>query len=257
MTNDELLNEINQLKQELNKFKYEYSKHQHSDVDGTNSLRKSFNLDNDQFANIGLGSLASYPVTNPGASNEQLGFGVSLTKDRTNGFKNKLDTLQLNFFYKPNAGTGFINAYTGTVVSSLAGTSITTSAGGNTVTINGYNFDTNELAGHLINIVNSSGTLIETQTIASNTSTVITISGTWSSSTSGGTFSIYNPVYLGSAETTWQRFYTQEGEGGGIRFGVGKTWESGDPTGQNGLLYMDSAGDLYWRTKAGVSVKLN
>lgn len=252
MTNEELLNEINQLKQELNKFKYEYSKHQHSDVDGTTSLRKSFNLDNDQFANIGLGTIASYPVTNPGESTEELGFGIALSKDQTSGFKNKVDVLQLNFQYQPNAGTGFITGYTGTVVSSRAGTSISTTAGGSTVTINGFDFTTNELAGQLINIISSSGSFVETQVIASNTSTVITISGTWGSSTSGGTFFIYNPVYLGSAETIYQRFYTQEGTSGGISFGVGPT-----AGGQNGLLYMDSAGDLYWRDKAGTAIQLN
>lgn len=252
MTNEELLNEINQLKQELNQFKYEYSKHQHSDIDGTNSLRKSFSLDNDQFGTIGLGTLGSYPVTNPGASTEQLQFSLGLSKDKSTGFKNKIDTLQLNQIYQPNSKTGFINSYTGTVVSSLAGTSITTTAAGNTVTINGFDFTTNELAGQLINIYNSSGAFVESQTIASNTGTVITISGTWSASTSGGTFFIYTPVYLGSAESIWQRFYTQEGTSGGIRFGVGPT-----AGGQNGLLYMDSAGDLYWRTKAGVSFKLN
>lgn len=252
MTNDELLNEINKLKQELDKLKYEYSKHQHSDVDGTNSLRKSFNLDLDQTAQIGLGSIGTLPIRNPGASNEQIGLAIALSKDTTKGFKSKIDTLQTNFLYQPNAGTGFINAYTGTVVSSPAGTSISTTAGGSTVTINGYNFDTNELAGQLINIISSSGSFVETQVIASNTSTVITISGTWGSNTSGGTFFIYTPVDLGSEETTWQRFYTQEGTSGGIRFGVGPT-----AGGQNGLLYMDSAGDLYWRDKAGTVIQLN
>lgn len=255
MTNEELVNEINQLKQELNKFKYEYSKHQHSDVDGTNSLRKSFNLDNDQFANIGLGSLASYPVLKPGQTTEQLGFGIALSKDQTVGFKNKVKVLQLNFLHLPNQTSSekdFINAYGGMAVSSFEDNFINTTIGGTTVTINGYDFATNELAGQLINIYNSSDTFIECQTIASNTSNTITISGTWKASTSGGKFSIYNPVYFGTKDTIWKRFYTQEGTDGGIRFGVGPTGG-----GQNGLLYMDSAGDLWWRNKAGTAIQLN
>ena len=120
------------------------------------------------------------------------------------------------------------------------------------MTINGFDFTTNELSGHLINIYNSSGTFVESQAIASNTSTVITISGTWTSSTSGGIFFIYNPAYLGSAEHIWQRAYVQEGTSGGVRFGVGPT-----AGGQNGLLYMDSAGDLWWRDKAGTAIQLN
>jgi hypothetical protein len=57
---------------------------------------------------------------------------------------------------------------------------------------------------------------------------------------------------MGSADTPFQRFYTQEGTGGGIRFGVGTT-----NGGQNGLAYMDVTGDIYWRNKIGASTKLN
>lgn len=256
MTNDELLNEINKLKQELDKLKYEYSKHQHSDVDGTNSLRKSLNLDLDQTAQIGLGSIGTLPIRNPGASNEQIGLAIALSKDTTKGFLNKLNGMQLNFVNSPNNPDSFITAVGGILVSSFTGTSISTSSGGSTITIDGYNFTTNELAGETINIYNSSGTFIESHKIASNTSTVVTISGTWSSNTSGGTFLVYKPVYLGSAETIFERAYVNQEESGGIRFGIGKTGSAGVAS-TTGLLYMDSVGDLYWRDKAGTAIKLN
>ena len=132
-----------------------------------------------------------------------------------------------------------------------------TTAGGNTITISGYDFATDELTGAYINIYNSSNNLVETQTITSNTATQITITGTWIASTSNAYFKIYVPVFLGETTTVFRRLYVEEGSStGGIRFGVGPTSTSAG--GQNGLLYMDSAGDLYWRPKAtAVAVKLN
>jgi len=125
-------------------------------------------------------------------------------------------------------------------------------SGGNTMVQSNFSWTTNELAGAYINIFNSSGTFVFTKPIASNTSTTITITGTWPSSVSNGTFSIYVPVYFGSSQTPWRRLYTGESTSEGIRFGYGPT-----AGGQNGLLYMDSAGDLYWRNKSGTSTKLN
>lgn len=252
MTNEELVNKINQLENELKQFKYDYSKHQHSNVDGTNLLRKNISLDGDQSLSVGLQQMVQVPTTDVGTSGEAIGFATSLSKDDNKGFPNKYNGLQVNYLHQPNGTQSFITALRGIAVSPPAGATVSVTAGGSTVTIDGYNFTTNELAGGLINIVNSAGTFVECKTIASNTSNVITISGTWGASTAGGTFLIYTPVYLGSEEQIWQRFYTQEGTSGGIRFGVGPT--SG---GQNGLLYMDSVGDLYWRDKSGTAIQLN
>ena len=252
MTNEELVNKINQLENELKQFKYDYSKHQHSNVDGTNLLRKNISLDGDQSLNVGLQQMVQVPTTDVGTSREAIGFATSLSKNDNKGFTNKYDGLQVNYTHKPNGTESLITALRGPAVSPLEGTSISVTSGGSTVTIDGFNFTTNELAGCLINIINSSGTITDCKTISSNTSNVITISGTWSSSVSGAVFIIYRPVYLGSKQFIWQRFYTQEGVDGGIRFGVGET-----EGGQNGLLYMDSAGDLYWRGKAGTAIKLN
>lgn len=229
--------------------------HEHNIVDGTKILTKNIRLENGQFIDVGYGSQASGEVLNIGATNEQLSYAIALSKQNTTqGFTNKLDALQLNFLHQPNntSKQSFITALRTPLVTSFVGTSISTTAGGSTVTIDGFNFTTNELAGALISIYTSAGALVETQTIASNTATVITISGTWLSSTSSGKFLVYSPVFLGSADMIWQRFYAQEGTSGGIRIGPGVT-----NGGQNGLLYMDAAGDLYWRNKGGTSVKLN
>jgi len=248
---------VNDLTQQVNTLKTNYEKHQHDSIDGTNTLKKGIKLDVDQFLQVGNSTQATLPVENLGATNEQLTYSISVGKDDgKTGFVNKADLLQLNMNHQPRNTSlqSFISAFRSPLVSSFANTSISTTAGGNTVTITGYNFTTDELAGALINIFNSSGTFIESRVIASNTSTVITITGTWGASTSSATFFIYSPVFLGSADTIWQRFYTQEGTSGGIRFGVGVTAGAQK---QNGLLYMDATGDLYWRNKSGTSVKLN
>lgn len=254
MENEELIKKINTLEQELNLIKTKLANHQHDQHDGTSVLRKSIILDNDQFIQVGNGGMMSAPVVNLGTTNEQYQFSLATGRDdgRT-GFVNKPDILQLNLLHLPNntSNYSFVTAMTSPLVTPTSDT-ISVTAGQNKVTINGLNFTTNELAGALIDIANSSGALVETQTIASNTATVVTISGTWGASTSGGSFYIYQPVFLGSADTIWQRFYTQEGTSGGIRFGVGPT-----AGGQNGLLYMNATGDLYWRPKAGAAVKLN
>ncbi len=247
-------NRIAQLEEKLKTLERKFAVHQHNNVDGTNILRKNIMLDKDQWISVGaMQQLGDQSIT--GVVSDQYVYAMSVGSDQlTTGFTNKSSNLQLNFIHYPNNSSlqSFITAFRKPLATNFNGTVVATTIGGTTVTINGFNFTTNELTGALIDIFNNSGTLVETQTIASNTATVITISATWLASTTNAFFRIYVPVFCGEAGTIWQRFYTQEGTGGGIRFGVGTT-----AGGQNGLLYSDATGDLYWRNKAGVSTKLN
>lgn len=251
MTNEQLQNKINELEQKIKTLEANYAKHQHDGLDGTNRLRKNIVLDKDQSLVVGLANLMTI---DDGVVSRQMDSALSVGPDNTQtGVVNKADIMQVDYLHQLDTALSFmIGRRTPIVTSNLTGSTISVTVGGNTVTINGFAFATNELAGALINIYNSSGTFVECKTIASNTATVVTITGTWGASTSGGRFDIYNPVYAGAAEYIWQRFYTQEGTAGGIRFGVGTT-----AGGANGLLYMDSAGDLYWRDKGGSSIQLN
>ena len=247
--------EINELKNKLELLSKSFERHQHNDYDGSKVLRKSIKLDVDQSLIVGLGGHVSQPILLGGTTGEQVGYSIAVGKDRNgDALSNKVDALQLNFLHQPNNTSlqSFITAFRTPLVSPFTGATISTTASGNTTTLSGYNFETNELAGALIDVFNSSGAFIETRTIASNTADVITITGTWVATTEDGTFLIYAPVFLGSADTIFQRFYANEGTAGGIRFGVGPT-----AGGQNGLLYMNAAGDLYWRNKGGTSTKLN
>lgn len=247
-----LQQKIDELETKLQNMELKLSTHQHDDIDGTTTLRKEVRIDRDQVAVIGVSNHGS-AIFDLASGQRQYQYIISTTPDYAhNNIVSESNGMQIEMIHNPSDAFSNFDAIRSPIVTTLAGVTISTTSGGNTVTINGYGFDTNELAGAFISIYDSSGSLVEGQTIASNTSTVITISGTWTSSTSGGTFLIYKPVLLGAIDRVWQRLYVQEGDGGGVRFGAGPT-----NGGQNGLLYMDSAGDLYWRNKAGTAVKLN
>ncbi len=226
--------------------------HQHCN-DGTNPLRKNILLDRDQWLAVGSSQMITGQPQNQGQASELYNLAISEGPDPvTEGFVYKSNNIQMNFYHQPNGVQSFMWMFRKPLVAAVQGTSLSITSAGSTVTIPGYNFTTNELAGAVIYIQNSSGTTISASTIVSNTATVVTINGTWGVTASNCVFGIYIPVYLGSAETIWQRAYVQETTAGGVRFGMGAT-----AGGRNGLLYMDAAGDLYWRDKAGTSVKLN
>lgn len=250
MTNEEQKNKIFELESKIKTLEANYAKHQHDGIDGTNKLKKGFRLDKGEFVEVGYLGLASQ-INEGGQYQAAMAIGP---EDARVGFVNKANIAQTDILYSPLATPPFATLVGrfGIIVTPMESTSLSISSAGNTVTIAGYNFVTNELADALINIYNSSGDLVSCRTIASNTSTVVTIDGTWGATESGCIFEIYRPLYSGSSQYIWQRYYTQEGVDGGIRFGVGIT-NGGD----NGLLYSDATGDLYWRDKNGDSLKLN
>ncbi len=246
-------NEIEQLKKRLETLEKKYAVHQHNDIDGTNHLRKTYRLDADQAGIIGDSQFQTFRGYST-ADGLNFILGVAVGADTSPGTTKKSPNMQMLMTHIPDQASlfSFLTVEREPLVFSYENTSISTTLGGNTITITGFNFTTNELTGAYINIYDATTALIETQTIASNTATVITISGTWLASTTG-TFKIYTPVFLGRTSSIFRRVYVDEGtSSGGVRFGVGATNNT-----QNGLLYMDAAGDLYWRDKAGTSVKLN
>jgi len=245
--------QINELMQRVAQLESKLSSHLHDDVGGTKTLRKNIRLDRDQSISIGQAQHLTTELVG-GTSSDFYVHSVSLGSDNLDtGFTNKSSNMQMDFVHFPNGTNSYVRFFRKPLVISNENSSVSTTFGGNTVTIAGYDFATDELAGALINIYNSSGTHIESQTIASNTATVITISDTWRASTSGGKFMIYNPILMGFSDVILNRVYVQEGTTiGGIRFGVGPT-----AGGQNGLLYMNAAGNLFWRNKLGSSVQLN
>lgn len=254
MENEDLKNQIDNLKNEISTLRELFKQHLHTGLDETKILNKTINLELDQYLKVGLGMQGTAPIDNSklGTTGEQIQYSIGVgSEDGKSGFTNKVKNMQMNFLYQPKSSLklSFLNMFRDGCSGSISVTS-----GGNTATINGIPLETNEYQGAIINIFNSSGALVESQIVASNTSNQITISSTWGASTTGF-FIMFFPVYLGSSDTIYQRGYFQEGTSGGIRFGIGPTWTSG--TAKNGLLYMDASGDLYWRNKSGTATKLN
>ncbi|MHA1304220.1 MAG: Ig-like domain-containing protein [Candidatus Heimdallarchaeaceae archaeon] len=60
------------------------------------------------------------------------------------------------------------------------------------------------------------------------------------------TYMVYKPVLLGSGTIPWGKIYTVGGTNGGVRFGMGTSYN-----GQNALLYMDSDGTLKYKKLNG------
>lgn len=240
---DKLQKALVSVQGELKQFKTDYSIHQHANTDGTNALRKTITLDQDQVyvaGSIMVGSSQGYNSTNGRQYFGISSVGPQMQQTTTNQFPNYQlvirhfpdDTDRLSILY----GTG------SPIVVSFANTSISTTAGGTTVTITGYNFATDSLINCWINIYDSSGVMQEGWKILSNTATVITIDGNWLNNTSGGFFEIYASSFLGDFMHLWKQLYLEKSSDGGIRFGPGLFTE-----GQQAALYVDEAtGDLIY-----------
>lgn len=227
-------------------------RHQHTDSDGTVKLRRGVEVISDSgnisyIGNGGVIQISSIDSNNDKthamviAVGEDKGVSPS---DKTSSTNSQLVITQ----YNNGTGTFFYSSSN----PQYANYGKSVSSGGSTLSDSSFPWTTDELAGCYINIYNSSGSFQFTRQISTNTSDEITISGTWPSSVSSCSYLIFTPTYLGSADNPWRRVYTGEGTGEGIRFGYGPT-----NGGQNGLLYMDSSGELYWRDKGGSSTLIS
>lgn len=256
-SNIQLVTEINRLKADVASLKNILTNHQHVLGDSTSPIKKSIILDDGQWFAVGQAQILARNLIKGGSPDtDQYQVNIAVGDDPVTDIGTyKSKDLQMNLIHYPSNTSlfSYLTCLRNPSVANYENITISVSSGSSTITIPGYNFVTNELVGGYINIYNSSANLVETQKISSNTSTTITITGTWINSTSGGKFLIYTPVFLGKTDTIFRRLYVEEESAtGGVRFGVGAT-----SNGQNGLLYMDTAGDLQWRNKAGTVTKLN
>ena len=246
-----LQDKISDLTRQIDELKTIQSTHGHSGSDGS-QFQFTDKIDVKQGQPLKTGRMAMMDVFDPKYP-QTINGAIAVGTDEvvSDGSDNAQVTLQHQpntdgttnqTFYLGFRGPIFVNVPDGTFTS---GTSI--------LTTNRFSFGVNALAGATL-VVRQSGTeVIEGFNIVSNTQDSITISGTFGfTASANSSFDVFVPIYFGSAEYPWRRLYTGPGSDGGIRFGYGST-----NGGQNGLLYMDSAGDLYWRNKSGTSTKLN
>lgn len=253
-TVEQLEKELQALSQKFEKLANNYAIHQHDNLDGTNYLRKNMVLDQDQTYTVGSaewGSLAFYNTAQGRQFYSVIATGSQMQRTTTNQFPNQQLVMR---HLEDAAGVSSLYGDAKPIVVSYSTTSISTTVFGNTVTITGYDFATNSLAGAYINIYDSSGNMQDWQKIASNTATVITIDGTWITSVTGGFFEIYTPVLLGNYQRVWKQLYVDKDSTGGIRFG-GNLFANG----QSGALYMDTSfgSALMYTDPFGVTWRLN
>lgn len=266
---EELENKIRELEEELDSIKQQKTtdekgvvarldelekllkNHGHTLDDGTARLQKSVDLLPGE--GYGVGNIATFSGTAEKATGIDRTVAAMITGRDSNpadGSSNSQVYLEHQFHTDGGTNQTF---FQGIRAPLFVGTTGRVTSGGTTFNQTTYTWEDDELAGAFIVVNTSDASSFECYVVSSNTSNTVTISGgTWGFSGTGLNFTIYVPVYLGSANFPWRRIYTMDGTAGGIRIGPGPT-----AGGQNGLIYTDSSGDLYYRDYAGAAVQLN
>lgn len=235
---------IQQLEQEIQELKTLLENHTHTGLDSSSKIKTTIEIDENEYFKSGSIALQGLRAQQAGILEGAIVVGDDLNV--LDGSENSQISIQHNTISDLTFGFGLrAPIYTGT--------SGSVTSGGSTMTQSNYAWEDDELIGAIVLVVDGNGDF-DAFEITDNNANSVTIGGTWSFSQSSATYIIYKTIYWGSAEYPWQRVYVNEGTAGGLRFGLGMT-NAGQQ--DNGLLYMDSAGDLYWRNKAGASTKLN
>ena len=163
---------------------------------------------------------------------------------------NKVNTVQLFLTHVPQGKKllpfppfAFLWANRTPIVASTG----TITKGANTLTDSSARFDTNKLAGSILNL----GELKESRQILSNTENVITLDDNWEAESGSYDYEVITPIFLGSANYPFTRLYVAND----IRLGYGASdgtqvryikWGAGSPEGvvtaNPGSLYLNISG---------------
>jgi hypothetical protein len=223
--------------EELNKF---FSEHRHTGEDKTLSLISTIQLPEYSFFSAGNAILSGSSINKGTSSEIDYNFlNTGADKEEGVGYVTKNTQIITQHSVTIPSGETFFMGLRPPI--STGSTTITT--GTSTLGDSTKSWVVDELAGAYISILDSASTL-QTLPIASNTSTTITVTGTF---TLSGlcTYTTFKPVYLGGANYPWKRAYVTDTSAGGVRFGQGAT-----AGGQNSLLY--TVGNrIYFRDTAG------
>lgn len=243
------VNELANTVQELLK-KFKDHKHEGEKADGSLLLQRSIDLIAGQ--TVGAGGVAGFTgITDVQTLNGAVISDRTLATFATGRDTNPVDGLNnsqvyLEHQYSTDSTTKqtFFYGIRSPLYISAKGARI--SSGGTELTQRIFKFKPNELAGAYVTVNRPDNSSFSGFQIASNTETTLTITGgTWNFEGNDIGFTVFMPIYNGSASYPWRRLYTGDGSGGGIRFGYGAT-----AGGQNGLLYSEGE-NLYWRTPGG------
>jgi len=209
-------------------------------------------------------------VTDKGGSGEQIdsimGAGITPKNPPQNfDFAGTLNLSQIQLLHQPqSADTPPFGFFSGLRTPALSGTGSIVN-GGTVLTDATLNLVVNALAGCTLNLA-----ALESYKIVSNTATTVTIvNGTWASTTGSYAYTIYTPLFLGSADIPWRRIFV----GGDVRsaapsnvkfdFRMGDGPSGGSQvvwiihgTGSPEAVVTANIGSLYLRTDGGSSTTL-
>lgn len=260
-TNQELTQELESLKQEMAEFKKAFFEHAHVVTkDKTQPIKGKTAIEYPEYLDVGVGYLISQLTDADQLGKERS--EVALIVGREKGFDRPEKSInsQLTLGNYVFSTTLFQTQFNGRGRPQYMRFDrlVSITAGGNTITDNGMNWNTNELSdsGCFISVVDPTVGYLYTRKIASNTATQITITGTWNANKSVY-YLIYAPVYLGSPSSPFGRLAVMEGDAYGVAFGTGDGILHDGVTEKRGFLWMDAVGDLYWKNKSGTNTKLN
>ena len=206
----------------------------------------SIRLDAGKYFSSGDMALSGYTDYGGDSSTYQ---AVLFIGEDTNPDKGGVNNTQLTLLRDNTNNQSYLFSISGVILNATDGTA---KAGATTISAKSLRGVASEnLTNHLITVKCDDG-LYYGFYIISNSGNTVTISSALPFAMSGNEFLIYNPVFLGNPLAPWERVYVSSGTAGGVRFGEGTT-----TGGQNGLLYMNSAGNIFWRTPGGTSTQLN
>ncbi len=116
---------------------------------------------------------------------------------------------------------------------------------------------TDELVGCWVQAFDSTNALRDSKQVSANTTSSLTISGTWNFTDSNGWYILYKPVYLGAAAYPWRRVFAGED----IRLGFGPS--NGNTvtfiktgTGSPENVVTAGPGSIYLRNDGGAGTSL-
>lgn len=270
---EELKKKNEELSKKIDDLILVFRSHEHNGNDGTIKIKEVQGISKTGDAvEIGSGVLGQVEVQNGSTLQQSLVMSVGV--DKTIKYQNvqskDIDnsTIQLSLI-KDSTIPG-LPTYNSVLLGASrpiynnTGKSIT--VGGNTISDSSFNWQTNELAGSYIAIYNSNLEAQFVRQIASNTSSTITIDGTWSSSVSNCIYTTFSPVILGDGAARWLKLSIigqdiSSGGTGAQRLGIGMGllgsaigiyYGTGSPEGIVSALQ----GSIYLRTDGGSTTTL-
>lgn len=234
--------EVDALKKTVDELSRLLKLHKHEGDDGSARIQKEIDLVAGQ--TVGAGGVGGVTALSDPVNDRTNTFLITgRDQSAADGVSNSQIVLEHQYATDAANGTRQTFFY-GIRAPLFSGSSGDIKSGGTTLAQSDYQWRTDDLVGCYV--VAKSGASFNCFKVTANTARSLTVDGTWTFGAGGVSYTVFTPVYLGSADYPWRRAYVGDLSAGGLRFGFGAT-----AGGQNGLLYMNASGQLIWRNKAG------